>query len=176
MALGGKDEHGYARYLVEENYFIDHDSWFFSKPQLIENPAAYTDQVPNLKPATPSDIDVLEMASSGSRHMSCIGASRPLRDAVDTRIIQEFFDGTGAIGIGENDRTGGHNVNQQRTWDIYGEPTRHPPSYDTDNDGMADDWEILYGLNPDDPNDHALDKDGDGYTNIEEYLAIAALC
>ncbi len=41
---------------------------------------------------------------------------------------------------------------------------------DADNDGMADEWEKRYGLNPanDDSNQ---DKDGDGFTNLEEYEA-----
>jgi pectate lyase len=44
------------------------------------------------------------------------------------------------------------------------------PPEDSDGDGMPDEWEIRYGLNPDDPSDGPLDKDGDGYTNLEEYL------
>jgi hypothetical protein len=35
---------------------------------------------------------------------------------------------------------------------------------------MPDEWEIRYHLNPNDPGDASLDSDGDGYTNIEEYL------
>jgi hypothetical protein len=41
---------------------------------------------------------------------------------------------------------------------------------DDDNDGMPDDWEITYGLNPFDPSDAALDNDADGLTNLQEYL------
>ena len=41
---------------------------------------------------------------------------------------------------------------------------------DTDNDGMPDEWEVEYGLDPTDANDNSLDTDGDGYTNIEEWL------
>ena len=41
---------------------------------------------------------------------------------------------------------------------------------DPDGDGMPDWWEKKYGLNPDDPSDAAKDKDGDGYTNLEEFL------
>ena len=41
---------------------------------------------------------------------------------------------------------------------------------DRDADGMPDEWEISYGLDPLDPSDSAGDLDGDGYTNIEEYL------
>jgi WD40-like Beta Propeller Repeat len=42
---------------------------------------------------------------------------------------------------------------------------------DTDHDGMPDDWERQYGLNPTDPADAALDPDGDGKTNLQEYQA-----
>ncbi len=41
---------------------------------------------------------------------------------------------------------------------------------DDDNDGMSDSWEGLYGLNPIDPGDAGLDGDGDGFTNLEEYI------
>ncbi len=39
-----------------------------------------------------------------------------------------------------------------------------------DNDGMDDEWEILYGLNPN-INDADLDLDGDGLTNLAEFQA-----
>jgi subtilisin family serine protease len=41
---------------------------------------------------------------------------------------------------------------------------------DDDNDQMPDDWEIANGLNPLDPGDAAADPDGDGATNLQEYL------
>jgi len=42
---------------------------------------------------------------------------------------------------------------------------------DADGDGMPDEWEKKYGLNPADPVDASLDKDGDDFTNLEEFQA-----
>lgn len=42
---------------------------------------------------------------------------------------------------------------------------------DTDKDGMPNEWELKYGLNPADPADADLDKDKDGFTNREEHDA-----
>ncbi len=39
---------------------------------------------------------------------------------------------------------------------------------DTDHDGMSDDWETRYGLNPN-VNDASADTDGDGISNLAEY-------
>ncbi len=41
---------------------------------------------------------------------------------------------------------------------------------DSDGDGMPDEWERKYGLNPQDPSDAALDSDEDGFTNLQEFL------
>lgn len=46
---------------------------------------------------------------------------------------------------------------------LYSVPT------DQDGDGMADLWERIYGLNPQDARDAALDPDYDGLSNLEEY-------
>jgi len=44
-------------------------------------------------------------------------------------------------------------------------------SFDSDGDGMPDQFELAYGLNPNNPSDASVDSDGDGYTNLQEYLA-----
>jgi len=54
-------------------------------------------------------------------------------------------------------------------WDTY-EPIYRPENWDTDSDGMPDEWEQANGLNPDDPADGNGDMNNDGYTNLEDYL------
>lgn len=56
--------------------------------------------------------------------------------------------------------------------DVGGYPDLAPgtPPIDTDHDGMSDDWGIAVGLDPNDPADGNLDRDSDGYTNLEESI------
>ena len=42
---------------------------------------------------------------------------------------------------------------------------------DRDRDGLPDDWEAAYSFDPDDAADAGLDSDGDGLTNLQEYLS-----
>jgi cysteine-rich repeat protein len=41
---------------------------------------------------------------------------------------------------------------------------------DSDSDGMPDAWETKYGLDPNDPNDAASDKNNDSVTALDEFL------
>lgn len=45
------------------------------------------------------------------------------------------------------------------------------PTDDRDGDGMKDSFETKYALNPDNPDDAVMDPDGDGFSNLEEFLA-----
>jgi pectate lyase len=92
------------------------------------------------------------------------GATLPRRDAVDRRVVEIVRTGKPGFGNGiitNPDQVGGYPV-------FTFSPDEVP--VDSDGDGMPDDWERKYGLNPNDPKDAALDTDNDGYTNIEEYL------
>ena len=43
------------------------------------------------------------------------------------------------------------------------------PPADDDGDGIPNDWETFFHLNPGDPSDAALDGDEDGQSNLAEY-------
>lgn len=87
-----------------------------------------------------------------------VGALIPSRDSVDERITNDVRNGTGTI-IDDPSQVGG-----------WPELLSDTPLLDSDNDGMPDDWELTNGFNPTYPDDGKLDADGDGYTNVEEYL------
>ena len=56
--------------------------------------------------------------------------------------------------------------------DIYDAfPLNRNESKDSDSDGIGDNYEIANGLNPYDASDAQLDKDHDGLSNLEEFLA-----
>ena len=88
---------------------------------------------------------------------SC-GATMLARDAVDERVTADVRNRTGRI-IDSPAEVGGYPPLATGT----------PPS-DSDRDGMPDDWEKQKGLDPNDPSDARNDPNGDGYTNIEQYL------
>ncbi len=90
------------------------------------------------------------------------GAIRPKRDSHDERIVREVRSGRTTFGNG---------IIASQT-DVGGWPEllSAQPEQDIDADGMPDEWERRFSPNRDMSLQSALDLDGDGYTNVEEYL------
>ncbi|MFO1530308.1 MAG: autotransporter-associated beta strand repeat-containing protein [Kiritimatiellia bacterium] len=93
--------------------------------------------------------------------LSQAGARPWARDARDAAVAADVAAGTGGF-VDSTAQAGGYPVLAPGT----------APA-DTDNDGMPDDWETCAGMNAG-VADNNGDLDGDGYTNLEEYLDWAA--
>ncbi|OOV18187.1 polysaccharide lyase family 1 protein [Flavobacterium sp. LM4] len=112
-----------------------------------------------------------------------VGATLPIRDKVDERIVRTVKTGVPEYAKGlekkefyqfEHRRLPKDSYKQGIITDISqvgGYPEyKGKPYVDTDKDGMPDAWEKKYGLNPKDPSDAKGDLNGDGYSNIEDYI------
>jgi pectate lyase len=109
-------------------------------------------------PIAVAPVAAEDASTSYTRVLANAGAAFPARDAVDKRVVDSVAKKMGAI-INHIDEVGGYPKLESGT-----------PPVDSDHDGMPDKWELAVGLNPSDANDARGDRDGDGYTNIEEYI------
>ena len=108
----------------------------------------------------------------------CLGVKTEHKDLNIERIMSEVFSKTGEVGI----ETGGdpfkNDVNVERFYEVnpnYWGFGIHSSDYDSDRDGMQDDWERNNGLTVGEK-DHNQDIDNDGYTNIEEFVNYLMRC
>jgi hypothetical protein len=111
------------------------------------------------------------------------GATWPKRDAVDTRVTTMVRTGKPVYDESFSDTLAPQFKYRRLPKDSYkngiitdirqvgGYPEyKGNPYKDSDNDGMPDEWEKRFNLNPKDPSDAIKDCNGDGYTNIEKYI------
>jgi hypothetical protein len=117
------------------------------------------------------------------------GATLPVRDAVDKRIIESVRSGKVAetkvaisslelaaqVGYAQkyiDELADGVKVgfitdpNEVGGYPEY----KGTPYRDSDQDGLPDDWERLNKLDPNNKSDSRLDSDSDGYNNVEEFI------
>ncbi len=110
--------------------------------------------------------------------LSDVGNTFPMFDDHDVRVVKETLNGTttykgsksGKLGLPDNEADVGG-------YESYPSETR-ASNWDTDKDGLPNWWENAEGLDPDSASGDFLesntDFDGDGYTELEEYLAFMA--
>lgn len=79
-------------------------------------------------------------------------------DAVDKRVMNDIISGSGQL-INDPSEVGG-----------YPKLVSGTAYSDRDKDGIADEWEISTGLDPDFAEDANADRNSDGYSNLEEFL------
>lgn len=113
-------------------------------------------QQPNLKCQAPMNLEPAEDAFHAV--MEHAGASR-VRDSHDLRIIEQLASlGTKGAFIANEQDVGG-----------IGTLSGADAPADSDGDGMPDEWEKANGTDPDKADANG-DADGNGYTNIEDYV------
>ncbi|MCR3761162.1 RICIN domain-containing protein [Clostridium felsineum] len=126
-------------------------------------------QVRSNMPFFPSYVTTESADAAYETVLNNAGATKPKRDYLDTRYINEVKKGTYTY-TGSVDHLKGIIDSQD---DVGGYPKLKGGNapVDSDHDGMSDEWEIKHGLNPNDPSDaNKLNLSADGYTNLEMYL------
>jgi len=146
-----------ARFFIDGNVVdgspeVTADNW--KGVGSIANPASRLDEPAEMMyPADPEPA-----VTAYERVLAEAGAILPRRDAIDARIMQEVKD------------RGGQHINSVREIGGYLDvATFYSDVVDEDHDGMPDDWELLHGLDPADPEDRNQIHES-GYTYLEVYL------
>jgi hypothetical protein len=116
------------------------------------------------------------------------GATLPHRDAIDARVMKMVRTGKVSAKAGPDAAADFSHVGYNQRFineileripngiitspsQVGGYPAyRGTPYRDSDGDGMPDDWETAHGLNPNDASDAGGDLNGDGYSNIEDFI------
>lgn len=117
------------------------------------------------------------------------GATLPRRDPVDQRVLNMVQTGIVAKAVATaGDLAKAAAVGYAERWikeleegvrlgfitnpaQVGGYPKYEGTPYaDADQDGLPDAWETAHGLNPKDASDATQDLNGDGYTNIEDFI------
>lgn len=128
--------------------------------------------VPITETAVGPDLEGLVLAQAGAAaRVTCDGEWVPARDALDTRFIRNYRDGSGPSD-GSNACNGASCIPQSEIASPEGGfPVLEAgtPCSDSDHDGMPDGWEAANGLDPSDARDGPTIRP-DGYSNLEHFL------
>ena len=109
---------------------------------------------------------IYEDARSAYANVLCQAGASLKRDATDKRIINEVL--TGTTSKGENGMIIDIDMMEYADYDVYENVTRDA-DFDANQNGIADWFESVTGKS-----DANADADGDGYTDLEEYLNFIA--
>jgi len=107
-----------------------------------------------------ADIEQIVLTQAGAhQRINALGEWVTNRDSLDQRAVADYANNAGTLKRA---------ADQTDAWwpDLSG----GVPYADADQDGMPNAWENANGLDPNDPADRNDDPDGDGYTNLEEFL------
>ncbi|HEU5080762.1 MAG TPA: hypothetical protein VFT72_16235 [Opitutaceae bacterium] len=177
--------------IVEGNERVTKDNWDGGvQPDVrAESLAEALEKIRVNEPFHHAPIDLLPAQKAYEYVLANAGATLPRRDPVDTRIIEEVRTGKIpplTIAKGSAEKAEFYGYDKKWTDELAGLVTKGfitdpsevggwpeykgTPYADSDHDGLPDDWETAHGLNPNDAKDATGDLNGDGYTNIEDFI------
>jgi hypothetical protein len=177
--------------IVEGNERVTKDNWDGGvQPEVRESKLA--DVLAAIRVDTPfkhAPITIYPAETAFKYDLANAGATLPARDPVDQRVLNMVQ--TGVVGkavASPEDSAKAAAVGYAPKWvkeledlvklgfitdpaQVGGYPKYEGTPYvDSDHDGMPDNWETEHGLNPHDASDADGDLNGDGYTNIEDFI------
>ena len=170
--------------IVEGNNDVTKDNW--NGGVQLDNGADIADFIDEMiwhKPLPMAPVTILSTEEAYDFVLDNAGAILPKRDPVDERIIKQVRTNKVELSnytiidtlyqfkhrrLGKDSYTLGiiTDIAQVGGYPEY----KGEPRNDSDMDGMPDEWEKKYGLDPADPSDANGDINEDGYTNIEKYI------
>ena len=169
--------------IVEGNEKVTQNNWDGGvQPESKRDPQKLLDSIRTTKPLPMAKISIIDTKKAYDYVLANAGASLPIRDAVDTRILKQVA--TGKIAVIADDKLPAKQsyVKRRLPADSYkqgiisdiaqvgGYPEYNGKPYvDSDHDGIPDAYELKNGLNPKDSAD-AVKTTKSGYSNIEVYL------
>ncbi len=159
-----------------EKYSADKSHYYGSGAEYVKNSSGVDCVRIKMDTAAPAGTVTTHSAETAfTKILSYVGASLH-RDDVDARYATEAENGTATYTGSVTHQPGIIDVVSDvngYTEANFGTGTR-PAGFDSDNDGMPDEWETLNGLNPNNSADallYTLDTTKGWYTNLEVYLS-----
>jgi hypothetical protein len=170
--------------IVEGNDRVTKDNW--DGGVQVEDVADVEKHIASVRvnePMPMARVSILPAQKAYEYVLENVGASLPKRDPVDKRIVEEVRTGKIIYREGGKTNVGNKFIKRRLPEDSYkqgiisdvsqvgGYPEyKGTPYKDADKDGMPDEWETKHGLNAKNAADASLDRDKDGYSNIEEFI------
>ncbi len=171
--------------IMEGNDAVTKDNWAGGvQVRDLADCGEFTSKIRVDQPFPMPKVTIMPAQEAYNYVLEHVGATLPKRDPVDARIVKQvkenkiYYTEGGIL-----THPGEKYVHQRMPVDSYkkgiitdpsqvgGYPEyKGTPYKDSDNDGMPDAWETAHKLNPKDAADSVKDRDGDGYTNIEEFI------
>ena len=174
------------RYIKDANHYYGTDVTYVKDANQIDCVKLKLDE-----PIDGGDVTT-HSAQTAYQKVLLYGGASLYRDAVDVRNMEEMSNGTttynGDVAYVNSSGTTFDKSNTKGILDFINDPNEdgnpktasfptltsetRPTGFDTDNDGIPDEWETANGLNPNKASDavlYTLDTEKRWYTNIEVY-------